>query len=126
LAIFKEKEEALELVRQLPELLDIKNMHLSQDVCEYFDFLIPAYDVYVRAFNAIAHTAFLVKKAENTRKKEDAYIAMDTLKVFDTLRNEIKSLVEGKGYSNEVEWCMDYTRLHLFCDDAERILKTLL
>lgn len=123
--ILREKDEAVQLVKTLPGLVKAETLQLTPNIRHYLSELFEMYDIYVRAFRAIAETCFLVRKAELSRDKGDIDAASSTLPIFAELSDEVKAKVHNKGYSNEVVWCMDYTRLLNLKKDAESILSTL-
>ena len=119
--IFREKDEALELVRQLPDILKPETLGVSKEFEEYLKTLLDLYDLYVRTFREIAHLVYYTRRAEITGAEADAKRVRDSIKMLEPLRDEVKAKVWHKPYAHEVVWCLDYTKLDALMADASSL-----
>jgi hypothetical protein len=123
--IFREKDEALELVKQLPEVLQIDQLGLPEEAEKDLRIVVDLFELYVRVFRLCAHACFLTRKAETTKNKADIEAARKTILPITEIREEVYRKVENKGYPHYVNYCMDYKRLDSLVSDVERILGSL-
>ena len=121
----REKEEAVAMAREIGTWLKPEELGVNGEIERYLKFVIDIYGVYTEIFRAQLKTAALIKKAENSRLPVDIQEAGNTLEVYENLAKRLDGLIEGKGYSNNVEYVMDACRVRRFQEDCQRCLKKL-
>jgi hypothetical protein len=123
--IFREKEEGVALAESLSTLVEVDKLGVSEEIARYFEFLNHFYVLYTCIMRDQAHTVFLIEKARRTLRRVDIDAALATLEPFTSHAEALKSGIQGKGFANVVEWCLDGERVFRFKADAERILRNL-
>lgn len=118
-AIFLEKREAVRLASTIRKLLGKDLLGVPEGPVHDYLVLLPAlFEAYARAFEAIARTCFLVRRAESTQDPVHVADAQATLTVLTEVAGEVQRLVEGQGFSHMVAWSLDHNRLNRLRTDA--------
>jgi len=120
--IFREKEEGVALAESLRELIKPDELGVTEDIKTYLNFLVEMYILYAHILRHQAQSVFLTEKARRSRAPEDIAAARATLEGYDQEAAKLKEYVDGKAYSNEIEWCLDCNRVLRFRDDVALVL----
>ena len=123
--MMQEKDEGVALAQSLRELIKPEELGVNESISEYLTFLVDVYPVYAEIFRQQILTAALIRRAEKSHSAEDIAAAMETLGAYEGLADRLRELVEGRGYSNNVEYVLDHERVRRYKTDAERILMQL-
>lgn len=137
--MIQEKDEALELVNSLKTYIKPKELGVNKDIERYLTFLLDVYPLYVQIFKAQIITAMYIRRCENEQKQNQNQqqeqekeqlnkylkLATDSLSVYDNLAKELKELIDGKLYSNNIEYVLDYQRVLAYKLDCQREIERL-
>lgn len=123
--IFQEKDEGVALAKTLKDLVHPAELGVSAEVQAYLEFLLEMYVLYAEVFRDATHTVFLTRKAQNTKNPSDIAAARATISNYDGYIQILRDKIQGKGYANIVEWCLDAERISKFKANAQMLLDTI-
>lgn len=124
--ILQEKQDAVDMAKQLAKLLDPDKLGVdSPTVRDYLLFLREGFLAYVEGFQIECRTTVYTKRAELTGDPAYLRLARDSLDGYEALADKYRGLVRAKGYSHLVEYLLDGDRLIRFKASVEQVLARL-
>jgi len=117
--IFREKQEAIEKVDSLAEILDIDSLGIACEIkAEMLD-LLDLYQLYVRGFDLCSRACYLSKLALLTASAADKAAAQEVLASLYHYAATIKARTEMRQYPHHVFWLLDHKRVENLADDIQ-------
>ncbi len=123
--MIKEKDEGIAIANSLRTYLKPSTLGVSKVIEKYLQFLLDVYPLYAEIFKAQIITAAYIKRAEEFGDLEFLDKAKATLAGYDELAARLGKLIDGKQYSNNVEYVLDKDRVLRFKDNCASVINEL-
>jgi len=117
--IFREKQEAIEMVDGLAEFLDIDSLGIAAEIKADMLDMLDLYKLYVRGFDLCARACYLTKLALHTGGQADKAAAQNVLASLYHYAATIKARTEMRQYPHHVFWLLDHKRAEKLADDLQ-------
>lgn len=126
-AIYQEKDEALDQVRALRDVLRPEACGFAPETVARIDETLRLYIHYVQIGLTSCHVVFDTKRASLTEAEEDILRAEKSIDALLRTRTQVKSLLdqEGERYPHIVLWLLNERRMGELAADAREILAHL-
>jgi hypothetical protein len=119
-AIFAEKNEALEEVKQLSSVLKAETLGLPDSFVDEINEMLDLFDYYVQAFYHVSRMVFLSKRAIDTPNSANVGPLREALKEFSSYRERLSRKLAGTSYPFYVYWMLDETQLGSLEKDIQK------
>ena len=119
-----EKQQALDEVSRLTDLLDLDSLGLERDQTEELRTLLGLYQIYVEGFFHCARACFstrLAQQSTDAKNREGAASAIEGLRGY---KERLISRLKDTRYPHYVYWFLDTARLAQLLHDLDKCLKT--
>lgn len=123
--IIEEKDEAIRIAENMRTYLVPSELGVSVEIEKYLDFLLDVYPLYAEIFKAQIITAIYIRRVEVFKDYEFLLKAEKSLDVFGELADRLGLLVDGKHYTNNIEYVLDKDRIIRFREDCRREISLL-
>lgn len=121
--IFKQKDDALEEVQRLPQILDVESLGISEELAEELKDMLDMYYYYVKAFGFCAKACYLAQKAMERGVPGDKVQAEDMVRQLEEYAEVVRQRALKKDYHHhEVFWLLDHKRMLSLAKDITRRL----
>lgn len=120
-----EKNEAVRIANEMRSYLKPSELGVSCEVERYLDFLLDMYPLYAEIFRAQITTSAYIRRVEVFGDVSYISKAEDSLDIYDGLASRLSAMVDGKHYTNNIEYVLDKDRVIRFRNDCEREIAAL-
>lgn len=117
-----EKDEGIEIAKNMKSYLIPSELGVSSEVERYLEFILEMYPLYAEIFRAQLITAAYIRRIEVFGDMDYVEKAKDSLQCFDSLAARLSALVDGKHYTNNVEYVLDKERIIRYRIDCEKTI----